>query len=477
MKRSGLLDQRPPGGIVVAVWGGPERPCRAPGTGHRASQRLRAAPWPFLPSFPALSLSLALSFFNFPCLPVFLPPSSLSFLFSASNSDRGAPRGTDLGESCSEPAARGWPPWGRWGRGGRARLSPPGRWAPRCAPARALAGCPLARGRSERFAVRPCYPKDGGKPSEAPRGRALPVAGRRAAVRSAAQPELGPRRIRGRGDVARLLGEVGAAGSAGACRGRRVGREEPGCAPSRHALDTAASLQNGPGGRAAWPGRREGARRSRSGGAGRGGLAAPSTRASGSHGRCSRAGPGDVATAAGAACGPRVPAAPSGALPGGTGGGWGPDPAGCRAPAVPAMRSARPGLPAAPTLTRRRSRGTAGSFRSVRARLGPQHPRAGAGRWRELTPSGRGANGSPSLQDTAATSDARLLKKHTQPCVRVAGRAPRLPAGRGCLAVRPQPALPGSAPCLAPRRAGTRGEPCGGTRGRGGAGLPSALYR
>lgn len=155
--------------------------------------------------------------------------------------------------------------------------------------------------------------------------------------------------------------------------------------------------------------------------------------------------------------------------PGGAGGGWGPDPAGCRAPAVPAMRSARPGLPAAPTLTRRRSRGTAGSFRSVRARLGPQHPRAGAGRWRELTPSGRGANGSPALQDTAATSDARLLKKHTQPRVRVAGRAPRLPAGRGRLAVRPQPALPGSAPCLAPRRAGTRGEPCGdtGTRGRG----------
>lgn len=217
---------------------------------------------------------------------------------------------------------------------------------------------------------------------------------------------------------------------------------------------------------------REGARERGAAGRGAlagGGLAAPSTRASGSHGRCSRAGLGDVATAAGAACGPRVPAAPSGALPGGAGGGWGPDPAGCRAPLVPAMRSARPGLPAAPTLTRRRSRGTAGLFRSVRARLGPQHPRAGAGPWRELTPSGQGANGSPALQDTAATSDARLLKKHTQPRVRVAGRAPRLPAGRGRLAVRPQPALPGSAPCLAPRRAGTRGRRAG-TQGLGGAG-------
>lgn len=78
-----------PGGHRRGCVGGPR--AALPGTGHRASQRLRAAPWPFLPSFPALSLSLALFFFLI--FPVFLcfslpPPSLSSFLLPTRTAGR-----------------------------------------------------------------------------------------------------------------------------------------------------------------------------------------------------------------------------------------------------------------------------------------------------------------------------------------------------------------------------------------------------
>lgn len=149
MKGSGLLHQRPPGGIVVAVWGGPERPCRAPGTGHRAPGK----PAPpsralALPSFLSRPLPVPRSLF-FLIFPVFLcfslpPPSLSSFLLPT----RTAGRRVALTSARAAPSQRR--AGGRRGdggdAGGRARLSPPGRWAPRCAPARALAGLsPRAR--------------------------------------------------------------------------------------------------------------------------------------------------------------------------------------------------------------------------------------------------------------------------------------------------------------------------------------------
>lgn len=206
----------------------------APGTGHRASRHLRIESRPFLPFF---SCPFPLTFFFFSWFPVFLPPSLPLFpLFCFQLRPRDAtwhrPQRQLFRANLLDTQSSWWPPavWGRPGSG------PWGCCGDECVclhlgggrPAVYLCanspGCTLALGCFGHFTVCMSLPQRRRKKScEAPRGRPLPVAGCRVAVRGTVQPELRLSEIRRENDILRLLREDGSAQGAVACERKRIG--------------------------------------------------------------------------------------------------------------------------------------------------------------------------------------------------------------------------------------------------------------